>query len=116
MNITQNWTLCCRLAAQCKAVDKLHDLCATCTLLKMCNACIHTFLYRLCIGVFHLPGDLTLFLWLQKGKRHPMGEFKKRKHSFELKAQTGKYMTSIAQEFISKGLADEIFRNKYNVH
>lgn len=45
-----------------------------------------------------------------------MGEFKKRKHSFELKAQTGKYMTSIAQEFISKGLADEIFRNKYNVH
>lgn len=45
-----------------------------------------------------------------------MGEFKKRKHSFELKTQTGKYVTSIAQEFISKGLADEIFRNKYKVH
>lgn len=37
-----------------------------------------------------------------------MGEVQKRKYSFELKTQTGKYMTFIEQQFISKGLADEI--------
>jgi len=37
-----------------------------------------------------------------------VGEVPNRKHSFELKTQTGKYMTFIEQQFISKGLADEI--------
>lgn len=68
--------LCSRLATQCKAVDKLHDLCSI-TQLKVCNACICTFLHKLCVGVFHIPGKLTLFLWLQRGTRYSVGEFQK---------------------------------------